>query len=617
MTTKTRKKQLERMKKQRKVRRPEYVLLPIPSEGFPSVNYSAFVKGISERDPAIWDAILQFLGYFEGHHFEQFGIDAIREFNKFAQLVFAAIMDEEFQPNQHQAMVLVQMGHIFQHLLEVSGYKTTDPVLSCVLNQQKNLAKVLFLQNAMCEIQVNQSKFFDIDPIIASAWFSAYGLGIGTPHPTIQKNVYRHFENMDERWQIYRPQVSSIYFTCTYHNPGAARRCKSIMNKAIKKFDLGTKFTNRPSEGKKHIAIVSCRWHRNHAVYKSLGALVEQLLDKYKLSLIWTGPTLVETAVTSYFDSVTHCYFKGGDLIVPPTMLDNDYDMVYYPDIGMSDESIWLSNQRIAPIQVMGYGHPETTGDGSEIDYLIGGREDDPNQYAETMLQIPGLGADPTWPTYERKHNYIDDDVVRINCSWGPDKYNYTLLSVLAEINKVAANICQEQKKEASWEWHLFGSPGMNRYAALPAFNMYVKQLLPNAIIHSRQEYYDYMENAEQHDFALNSFPFGCYNVLVESLFLGIPFATLVGDRFYSRAGKWLNEKAGMPENSFDIPRDMINWVARIITEPELLKAQREHLKSLDLKSLLFDKNKHFLDAVDHIFGNHPFNETVLIGEGQ
>lgn len=618
MATKNRKQQLAKMKRKREQKKPSYINLPKdPSQHFPSINYSLFMRGVADRDPAVWDAIIHFLAFFERFHYEAFGADAIKVFDSFLTCVFAAVMDEDFQPNNNQAIILVQMNHLLQHIVEVAGYKTTDSVLASLLSQNNNAVKLMFLQNAMCQLQIDQKKFFDSNPVIATAWYNSYGLGIGTPHPRIQENVYRHLANMDSRWVAYRPQVSSTYFTCTYHNPEAARRCKSIINSAIKKVDTGLKFTNRKSEGRPHIAIVSSRWHRNHAVYKSAGPLVEQLLDKYKLTLVWTGEKLVDTAVTSYFDKVVHCFFRpDGDFFVPEELLNNDFDMVYFPDIGMSDESIWLSNQRMAPIQAMGYGHPETTGDGSEIDYFIGGYEDkdSTDQYAETMVLIPGLGQHPAWPTYQRKYNHNDDDVVRINCVWGPDKYNYTLLSVLAEINKVALYICQEQDKKVEWEWHLFGSPGMNRYAALPPFNMYIRQLLPNAIVHSRQEYYDYMENAEQHDFALNAFPFGCYNVLVESLYLGIPFATLVGNRFYNRAGKWLNDKVSLSENSFNTPREMINWVARIITEPELLKSQQEHLANLDLKEVLFDTNNHFLQAVEYIMKNHPFKETKLIG---
>jgi hypothetical protein len=121
---------------------------------------------------------------------------------------------------------------------------------------------------------------------------------------------------------------------------------------------------------------VTERWHRNHAVYKSAGPLVEQLLDKYDLTLVWTNPPDREppTIVKEYFDKVVHCYFKAdGNLVIPDELMNNDLQMIYYPDIGMSDESVWMSNMRFAPIQAVGYGHPDTTGDGNEIDYFLCG----------------------------------------------------------------------------------------------------------------------------------------------------------------------------------------------------------------------------------------------------
>jgi predicted O-linked N-acetylglucosamine transferase (SPINDLY family) len=124
------------------------------------------------------------------------------------------------------------------------------------------------------------------------------------------------------------------------------------------------------------------------------------------------------------------------------------------------------------------------------------------------------------------------------------------------------------------------------------------------------------MENAEMHDFSINSFPFGCYNVLIESLYMGLPFLSLVGDRFYNRAGMWLNEQIDMDENNFTDPQGLIAKAAELITNPDALKKQREHLAALDLKEKLFTlKGEHFLEAVEFILANHPFNETKIIGD--
>jgi predicted O-linked N-acetylglucosamine transferase (SPINDLY family) len=622
LATKNRQKKL-RQQKQRKAQRAKkapYIIMPQDMRtAIPKCNRDIWLRGILDRSNDVWKAVIDYLFFFEQNHYKMFGPQAVKDIGEFAQLTYTALATEGFNPQPQDAVNLVQMGHIFQHLVAVSGFETNDGMLKDMMFQKDNLVKCLFLQNPRCEYQIDQQKFFDANPQIASIWHGVYMAGLATPTKTIQRNIYRHLMQMDERYEIANHRQTATYFTCTYHCPEAALRVKSIMNAAIQKAGV-PKFTNKPSEGeKKHIAIITNRWHRNHAVYKSAGPLVEQLKDKYRLSLIWTAPQVPDTVVKDYFESFSQCYFdQAGGLVIPDNLNENDFDMVYFPDVGMSDESIWLANSEIAPIQAVGYGHPDSTGANNHIDYFICGdvEKEADDAYSETRVCLPGLAQEPAWPTAAKEDNYIDDGIVRINCVWGPDKYNRTLLEVLAAINQEV--MARQEGQIPTHEFHLFGSPGMNRYAALPSFMRDVTSLLPNAKIHTEWEYYDYMREMQKHDFALNSFPFGCYNVLIESLWAGIPFLTIVGDRFYNRAGMWLNEQIDMRQHNFRVPRDLINYAADLIMDPELLKAQREHLAAIDLKEKLFTlKGNHFLEAIDYIFENHPFTETKIIGDDE
>jgi hypothetical protein len=581
----------------------------------PVLDYSGMLKAIAAQDQRVWDVFSSYLEFFQEHHYKQFGTSSIKRLNVFVQCLYAAMMQEGFCPDPAQVAKLVQMNHLINSLVAASCHKSTDAMLDCVLPMQSNLAKILMLLNPRDEIQLNQKNLFDSDITLASLWYSAYLLGISSPTSRMQANMLQHLQNMDERWRPTSHSVSGIYFSSTYHAPGEVQRVKGIMNKAIKAYRAPPKIKNNPNP--KSIAIVTNKWHRNHAVYKSASPLVEQLKGEYKLTLIWTGSkeSMNDTAVTDYFDAVAHCYFQpDGSMVIPPELVDNDFQMIYFPDIGMTDESIWLSNVRMAPIQAVGYGHPDTTGPNNEIDYFIGGdiEKESTDAYSETMVLLPGLAQEPAWPMAERKDNYLDDGVVRVNCVWGPDKYNHQLLKTLADINEEVAQTVPGSKHE----FHFFGSPGMNRYAALPAFIKDVQRIVPNAIIHTEQEYYDYMENAEMHDFSLNSFPFGCYNVLIESLYMGLPFVTLVGDRFYNKAGMYLNDQIGMSQNNYWSNVGFIQGAALLITNPKMLRHQREHLASIDLKAKLFTlKGSHFLEAIQHIIANHPFTETHIVGD--
>src|SRR2546429_306824 len=86
----------------------------------------------------------------------------------------------------------------------------------------------------------------------------------------------------------------------------------------------------------------------------------------------------------------------------PPTST-----VVYYPDIGMTPQSILLANLRLAPIQIMSLGHPVSTW-GSEIDYFISGADVEPpnypeRNYSERLVLLPGCGGVYNRPLYERR----------------------------------------------------------------------------------------------------------------------------------------------------------------------------------------------------------------------
>ena len=578
-----------------------------PNDGVPQWNTTAFMKHMATKNyKECYAAVIKFLKYFDAHHYKGYGQKDVRQFDDMINCVTLLMTTSEALVEGPEAFQLVSTGHMFSNIVASSHHGTTDTILKQAI-AEGNLVKLLFLQNARCGIQGSIKVMFDAHPQLATLWYNTYLLGCGAPTDKQQANLHNHIKNIDPRWTPINENVTAPLFTATYLNQADAKNAKEIMNNSIKK-GCSLKFNNNPDP--KSIAIVTSKWHRNHAVYKSASPLVNQLREKYKLTLIHLGEGIPDTLVTEGFDKVEYIKFSNQQLRVPETVINNDFQFVYYPDIGMVDEGVWLSNHRMAPIQAVGYGHPDTTGC-SEIDYFIGGdvEADCADKYTEKLVCLPGLAQHPAWPTAPRQNNWEPSDIVRINCVWGPDKYNATLLRVLAEVNKRCGT--------DGHEWHFFPSPGINRYAGLVPWMRDIVSLLPNSHAHTDVEYYDYMRDAEKNDFSLNSFPFGCYNVLIESLYLGLPFVALEGDRFYNRAGSHLLRQLGMENlNSQDVV-GYIDIICDLIQNKERLATERSKLASLDLKELLFKvEDTHFLTAVDHIIANHPLTTNpTLIGE--
>ncbi len=75
----------------------------------------------------------------------------------------------------------------------------------------------------------------------------------------------------------------------------------------------------------------------------------------------------------------------------------NNADVIIYPELGMSQPVWMLSTHKLAPLVLMGWGHPVTSG-GNSVDYFVTSRfmepETNDKHYAERTLVLPGTGVD-------------------------------------------------------------------------------------------------------------------------------------------------------------------------------------------------------------------------------
>jgi hypothetical protein len=581
-----------------------------PADGLPTAKRALYMQAMAQgRYHEVAQGILEILGHFNETPYTSFGGSDLARIDEFVLITFMVMTDPKFKPTKQDSTVLVSLSHVFAHLVATSSYETTTPVLMQIYRGGgDNFERSLFMNNVNVHLPISQTPFFDIDPYLASVWFNAYTQTNSDTTPVKQKNLLNHYANMDERWVPPYSDVSCPYFGVSYFAQSCTRKVKGIMNAAIKE-RLVAEIKNNPDP--KSVAIISAKWHRNHAVYKSNAPLVDQLKGHYKTTLVHIGNDRPPNLVTEGFDKVCDAFFRGDKLVLPPEVMNNDFQFVFFPDIGMNAESIWLANARMAPIQAMGYGHPDTAGDGSNIDYFIGGEveKDCQDSYSEQLVLLPGLATVPAWPTYERKHNWVNETPVKINCIWGPDKHNTCMLQGLAQISKLAT---------VEHEWHFYPSPAINRYACFVPFKKEIMRLLPNAVFHGDLHYMDYMESAEKGDFTVNSFPFGGFNTVVESLFLGLPVVSLEGSRFYNIAGPHLIRQVGMPELATTDPNKFVKECVDMINDSDVRQHYREELAELDLKKLLFeDVGDYFKRAVDYLIANHPIDrvDPILVGE--
>ncbi len=506
----------------------------------------------------------------------------------------------DFEISNELIPQFVSMNHVLCNVIRISSYRTSDPWVKQLMRQERNLAKLLILYNVRCETDIDPTALVNAQTKLGSLWYTRYSLGVGgyAADAPLEK-IRRCLANVPESFVMPDTTVTASYFNCTYVDHENDWKYKSEINKRIQRElkDVGVR--NKPRRNS--VAIITSKWWPQTAVYKSCAPFINTLSDEYDLTLVHTGPDR-EGIDKSIFNRVLSVKLEG-DKLDFSQILENDFQLAYFPDIGMTAESIWLANMRIAPIQAMGYGHPVSTY-GALVDYFIGGADAElpvgaEKFYSERLVLIPGIGQHPVLPQYEPKRPEPKDDLLRVNCAWGCTKINAPLLRLMREIR---------DRSNKPMQFQFFPAWGLERYNAVIPFLQDIEAALGTAAhVYANRPYNDYMSCMENSALAIDSFPFGGYNNIVDSLFLRIPLVSFQGDRFYNRAASALLRKVDLEELIATNGDEYVEKTVRLINDDDYRHDVRDRIAKIDLQERLFntDEPPFFKDAINFIIDHH------------
>jgi predicted O-linked N-acetylglucosamine transferase (SPINDLY family) len=177
---------------------------------------------------------------------------------------------------------------------------------------------------------------------------------------------------------------------------------------------------------------------RDHAVYATITSGIIEEINKniFEIYIFHLG----KNKDSQTFESIKHIhkYTDNKNSLVDwcNSIFECNLDVIFYPEIGMDTLTIQLASLRIAPIQMVSWGHPETTGLES-IDYFLSAELFEPSEshtfYSEKLVKLSNLGCYykklnvlPTKPTLDftimegpillcpgtlYKYNQNDDDI--------------------------------------------------------------------------------------------------------------------------------------------------------------------------------------------------------------
>jgi hypothetical protein len=542
---------------------------------------------------------LKVLRYFADSDFADIDLPTQRAIDAFVLNFLHLFCQADYQPRRDHALQFIECSTTISNLVSVSVFRTTDPYLEILRYQETGLGKLLALYSARNSVLFDREQFFARDPELAGAWYVAFaGLFKGAlVRSDVCKNFQVHYAFQPPVFQA-SDRIPDVCYGVSYVDSDSEQSIKPIVNRWIRSVMRGTQIRNTPNP--KKIAVLSCLWWPGQSSYRTLYSYVEALRD-FDLTLFYV-PMPGRPINAEHFREAKELRFARGALDIGP-LLDNDFQVAFFPDVGMTSFSIWLANLRIAPIQLAGTGHPVSTW-GAHIDYFISGADvetrDRPERYySERLVLLPGQGAIHPTPEYTLQGRTKSVPEFVVNCPWSLQKVNHAFCELLAQIVQLSRKTLRLRLfvGNATRDLHLI--PFVRELSAMLAGA--IVEIVPNL------SYSDYMALMEEGELTLDSNHWGGSNSMADSLHLRKLMVSCEGERWYNRIGPQMLRLAGLDELIVASPEAYVATVLRLIHDEDYRHGLERRLANADLAGKVFSQEdaKYFRTAIEYLIAHH------------
>ena len=373
-------------------------------------------------------------------------------------------------------------------------------------------------------------------------------------------------------------QVAAMNFYLAYHGENN----REIMEK-LARFYRGTfpylnwtaKHCIKPrssSDRKIELGVVS-KHFGEHAVALMIYGLLSGLpRDRFNVTAVTFNGADSEIS-NRIKEATTETIFVPPDIkSAQQTIGDKEFDILLFPDIGMEPISYFLAFARLAPVQCVTWGHPDTTGL-ETIDYYISNDLAEPanaqEQYTEKLVRLGGVQS--WYPRMKKpeklpKRTTLDlpETGALYLCPQNSIKIHPEMDLALAEILRcdLSGTIVIFDSSDPNWTRLL-----LERWLPIFGNHMDRVRVLPRC---SLQEFIGVIALC---DVVLDTWPFGAGNTNYQTFAMSVPVVTLPGRWLRGRGTLAHYQHMGIEECIASTPKEYTAIAVRLGTD-EIYRAK-------------------------------------------
>lgn len=365
--------------------------------------------------------------------------------------------------------------------------------------------------------------------------------------------------------------LGPAYMGCSYDESAHKHNIKDAFNKVSRSFlkDQGlvppklpkprNKTKDRPT-----VLVMAELYDSRHAMHRCYGPSIKSLKSRFH-TILMTLTGEVDEALVDMFDEIDPTPFHAPNPVEYfKKAISHQPDIVYFPSIGMRLMSILGSNIRMAPIQMMTFGHPATTRS-PDIDYAVLDAEQigSPDTVAEKILCRASV------PRFTLRH---DSEPVKPILRQNPSVVRIAVPAWSRKVSPTFIQHCQKIEQEVKKQgkkvefWFFPNATG----TLFQAFSRRIRSMLTARAV-PRTDYNSYIANLNQCDIFLSSFPFGATNGIVDAIRQGLPVVNLTGPEVHESNDSHIVARFEQPEwLTTDTGEEYVKAVVRLVMDGKL-----------------------------------------------
>ena len=340
---------------------------------------------------------------------------------------------------------------------------------------------------------------------------------------------------------------------------------------------------SKRSDVKIRLGIIS-HYFCDHPVWHAItkGWITQLNSDLFEIHVFNTGGN--EDAETHLAKEHIASYTNHSDstLEMADLILNQQLDILLFPEVGMDLTTKALACLRLAPVQVVGWGHPETTGL-STIDYFLSADSFEPKDaqqnYREKLIALPHLGTYFETEIFGTTELNLSDLGINTTspiliCPGSPSKYSPENDEIFTAIAK-GLGTCQFILFNFQDELTTILSDRL--YQAFHEAQLNPEEFIRFIPFLKKDQFYSLMQKA---DLYLDTIGFSGFNTAMQAIACDLPIVTKEGRFMRGRLASAILRNLNLGEFISTSNKEYVDTAVRLIIDKDLLRTYKQKFRA-------------------------------------